>query len=115
MSFGGQSRRPGAGLATWALLAGFGLLAGLGVALYVSLPRLDTTVPPSGAQFVSSLAPVRLNVNRPMDLAAVEAALQITPQRLGNFEWQGQTLTFATYDQRLAAAATMLGFPLFGV
>ena len=28
---------------------------------------------------------------------------------------QGQTLTLATFDQRLAAAATMLGFPLFGV
>ena len=28
---------------------------------------------------------------------------------------EGQTVALATYDQRLAAAAKMLGFPLFGV
>ena len=94
MSFGGQSRRPGAGLATWSLLAGAGLLVGLGLALYVSLPRLAARVPNSGAQFVSSRAPVRLTFSRPMDHASVEAALQLSPPRLGSFDWQGQTLTF---------------------
>src|SRR6266849_4888917 len=94
MSFGGQSRRQGAGLATWILLAGVGLLAGLGLALYFSLPRLDTTLPRSGAQFVSSRAPVRLTFNRPMDHASVEAAVQLSPARPGTFDWQGQTLTF---------------------
>ena len=123
MSFGGQSRRQGAGLATWALLAGLGLLAGLAVALYVSLPQLDTTVPRSGAQFVSSLAPLRLTFNRPMDHASVEAALQITPQRLGSFSWQGQTLTFipsepwplsSTVTLRLDGGRSERGLPLLG-
>src|SRR6266851_3858031 len=94
MSFGGQSRRQGAGLATWVLLAGTGLLVGLGLALYLSLPRLDATAPRSGAQFVSSRAPVHLSFSRPMDHASVEAALQLSPPRQGAFDWQGQTLTF---------------------
>src|SRR5437763_11007033 len=94
MSFGSQSRRQGAGLATWAVLAGVGLLVGLGLALYLSLPRLNTTNPRSGAQFVSSRAPVRLTFSRPMDHASVEASLQVAPPQLGTFDWQGQTLTF---------------------
>ena len=69
-------------------------MAGLGLALYISLPRLDTTSPRAGAQFVSSRAPVRLTFNRPMDHASVEAALQFAPPRQGVFAWQGQTLTF---------------------
>jgi Tol biopolymer transport system component len=123
MSYGAQSRRPGASLANWALLAGAGLLAGLGLALYVSLPRLDSTVPRSGAQFVSSLAPVRLNFNRPMDHTSVEAALQMTPKRLGKFDWQGQTLTFipaepwplsSTVTIRLDGGHSERGLPLLG-
>ncbi len=122
MSFGGQSRR-GAGLATWALLAGVGLLAGLGLALYFSLPRLDTTLPRSGAQFVSSRAPVRLTFNRPMDHASIEAALQVSPARAGAFDWQGQTLTFipaepwplsSTVTVSLAGGHSQRGLPLLG-
>jgi Tol biopolymer transport system component len=123
MSFGGQSRRPGAGLATWARLAGVGLLAGLALALYLSLPRLDTTLPRSGEQFVSSRAPVRLTFNRPMDHASVEAAVQLSPARPGTFDWQGQTLTFipaepwplsSTVTVSLAGGRSERGLPLLG-
>jgi Tol biopolymer transport system component len=120
MSFGGQSRRPAA---TWALLAAVGLLAGLGLALYFSLPRLETTVPGSGAQFVSSRAPIRLTFNRPMDHASVEAALQFSPQRLGLLDWQGQTLSFtpsepwpvsSTVTVTLSGGRSDRGLPLLG-
>ena len=123
MSFGGQSRRTGGGLATWALLGGLGLLAGLGLALYLSLPRLATSTPSSGAQFVSSLAPVRLTFNRPMDHASVEAALTITPPRQGNFDWQGPTLSFipsepwplsSTVTIQLTGGRSDRGLPLLG-
>src|SRR5947209_4447270 len=123
MSFGGQSRRQGAGLATWALLEGVGLLIGLGLALYLSLPRLATTVPQSGAQFVSSRAPVHLTFNRPMDHASVEAALQLSPPRQGTFDWQNQTLSFTPADPwplsstvtiTLAGGRSQRGLPLLG-
>jgi Tol biopolymer transport system component len=123
MSLGGPSRRPGAGLATWAMLAGVGLLAGLGLALYLSLPRLDATSPRSGAQFVSSRAPVRLTFNRPMDHASVESALQLTPAQPGTFDWQGQTLTYipaepwplsSTVTISLAGGRSQRGLPLLG-
>jgi Tol biopolymer transport system component len=127
MSFGGQSRRVGAGLggraATLALLAAVGLLAGLGLALYISLPRLGATVPKAGAQFISSRAPVRLTFDRPMDHASVEAALQISPPRQGSLAWQDQTLTFipsepwplsSTVTVTLAGGRSQRGLPLLG-
>ena len=123
MSLGGQSRRSGVSLGTWAMLAGVGLLAGLGLALYLSLPRLDAAVPRSGAQFVSSRASVRLTFNRLMDHASVESALQLSPSRPGTFDWQGQTVTFipaepwplsSTVTVSLAGGRSQRGLPLLG-
>jgi Tol biopolymer transport system component len=123
MSYSGLSRRPGPGLGTWALLAGVGLLAGLGLALYFSLPRLESTVPSSGAQFVSSRSPLRLTFNRPMDHASVEAALHVSPARAGAYAWQGQTLTFTPADAwpvsstvtvTLSGGRSERGLPLLG-
>jgi dipeptidyl aminopeptidase/acylaminoacyl peptidase len=123
MSYSGLSRRSGPGLGTWALLAGVALLVGLGLALYFSLPRLDSAVPPSGAQFVSSRSPLRLTFNRPMDRASVEAGLHLSPARAGAYAWQGQTLTFTPADAwpisstvtvTLSGARSERGLPLLG-
>ena len=89
MSFGSPYRRSGAGLGTWVLLAGVGLLLGLGVALFFSLPRLTVASPAAGAQFVSSRAPLRLTFSRPMDQASVEAGLQISPAQPGRLRLAG--------------------------
>ncbi|MEP7358996.1 MAG: Ig-like domain-containing protein, partial [Anaerolineales bacterium] len=68
MSLGGSyGRRPGRGLGTWVALAALGLLAGLGLALFLTWPRLLSVSPASGARLVSSLAPIRLTFNGPMD------------------------------------------------
>jgi Tol biopolymer transport system component len=123
MSLGGGGRRTGPGLATWVLVAVLGLLAGLGLAAYLALPRLTQTFPRAGAQFMSSRAPVRLIFNRPMDHASVESAFTVTPARPGSFAWSGQTLTFipaepwplsSTVTVNFTGGRSLRGLPLLG-
>jgi TolB protein len=75
-------------------LAAGGLLAGLALAAFLSLPQVKAVYPAAGAQNVSSRASIRITFNRPMDSASVEAALHFTPEAAGAFAWQGNTLTF---------------------
>ena len=123
MSLGAYGRRPGPGLATWAALGGLGLLAGLALALFLTWPRLAAASPRPGAQFVSSLAPVRLNFTVPMDQASVEAALKTAPGRVGTLAWAGNSLSFtpaepwplsSTVTVSVAGARSQRGLPLLG-
>jgi Tol biopolymer transport system component len=124
MSLGGSyGRRPGPGLGAWAALGALGLLVGLAVALFIVWPRLVSTFPPAGAQFVSSRSPIRLSFNGPMDQASVEAALKTTPGLPGSLAWEGNTLSFIPADSwplsttvtvSLAGARSQRGLPLLG-
>ena len=76
-------------------LAAGGLLAGLALAAFLSLPRVRDFYPAAGAQNISSRAPIRITFNRPMDSVSVEAALHFTPEAAGMFAWQGNMVTFA--------------------
>jgi TolB protein len=87
-------RAPAANLPVLVALLVVGLLIGLGLAAFFSLPRLTAFSPAAGAEFVSSRASLRLTFNRPMDTASVEAALSTDPPMAGAFEWQGSALTF---------------------
>lgn len=75
-------------------LAAGGLLAGLALAAFLSLPQVKDFSPAAGAQNVSSRASIRITFNRAMDSASVEAALHFTPEAAGTFAWQGTTVTF---------------------
>jgi TolB protein len=106
-------------------LAAGGLLAGLALAALLSLPQVKDVSPASGAQNVSSRAPVRLAFNRPMDSASVEAALHFEPETAGAFAWNApqNTLTFTprepwpvggTITATLGGGRSRGGLPLLG-
>jgi Tol biopolymer transport system component len=124
MSLGGSyGRRPGPGLATWAALGGLGLLAGLGLALFLAWPRLAAASPQPGARLVSSRSPIRLSFNVPMDQASVEAGLRTDPGRVGRLNWEGNSLSFSpaeawplssTVTVSLSGAHSQRGLPLLG-
>ncbi len=71
-----------------------GLGVGLGLAVLLAWPQLTGFSPIVGATEISSLAPVRLSFNHPMNTAAIEAALRFEPRRAGGFDWEGNTLVF---------------------
>jgi len=102
-----------------------GLLAGLALAAFLSLPRLTAVSPAAGAQNVSSRAPIRLTFNRPMAPASVEAALHFTPEAAGAFAWDAAqaALTFTPREPwpaggvvtaTLAGGRSRGGLPLLG-
>ena len=106
-------------------LAASGLLAGLALAAFLSLPQLKTVSPAVGAQNVSSRAPIHLAFNRPMDSGSVEAALRFTPEATGTFVWDAahNTLTFTprqpwpvggTVTAALTGGKSRGGLPLLG-
>jgi Tol biopolymer transport system component len=75
-------------------LAVVGLVAGLGIAAYLSLPRIVEVSPAPGAENISPRARLRIAFDRPMDPASVESAFQIDPPTAGEFSWEGNTLVF---------------------
>jgi Tol biopolymer transport system component len=75
-------------------LAVLGVIAGLALVAFFSLPRLSLFSPTAGAQNVSSQAHLQLTFNRPMNQASVETALQMTPPLPGAFAWEGNSVTF---------------------
>lgn len=81
-------------------LAVIGLAAGLGLMAFLSLPHLVQVDPTPDAQAVSPRARVRLRFDRPMNSAAVAAALQIEPATPAEITWSdgGRTLTFTPHD-----------------
>ncbi len=114
--------RRGGCSSVWLVLAG-GLLLGLAVAAFVSLPRLTVVSPPRGAALVSAGAPIRLTFNAPMDTAAVQAALHLSPDVAGATTWEGNTLVFrpaqswplsSTVTVQLAGGRSQAGLPLLG-
>ncbi|MCC6189461.1 MAG: PD40 domain-containing protein [Anaerolineales bacterium] len=107
----------------WAGLGSLGLLLGLGLAAFVSLPRLTAVYPANGTTQVSARAPIKLEFSRPMDTTSVEQALAITPDVPGRLTWVGNTLIFtpalawplnATINVALAGARSQRGLPLLG-
>ncbi len=118
-----QARRTGSPLSLWLGLGGLGLLAGLAVAVFLALPRLESVSPAEGAQSVSSRAPLRLNFTRAMDPASVEAALSLNPALPGRFTWDRNTLIFTpnepwplggTVALSLNGGRSQRGLPLLG-
>jgi TolB protein len=104
-------------------LGGLGVLAGLAVALLLAVPRVTGLAPAPQDGPASSLAPVRITFNVPMDTAATEAALAITPARAGSIRWEGNTLVFVpgspwplgeAVSVRLAGGRSRRGLPLLG-
>src|SRR5690349_4292339 len=75
-------------------LAVVGIVAGLALAIFFSLPRLSRFTPTAGAQNVSSHARLQLIFSRPMHQASVESALQMSPPLPGVFAWEGNSVTF---------------------
>jgi len=107
----------------FAALAVAGLLGGVGLAAFLSLPRVAVFSPTSGAHDVSSLAPLRLSFNLPMDPASVEAALTVIPAQAGQFSWESNTLIFtpakpwplgAAVTVQLVGGQSLAGLPLLG-
>jgi Tol biopolymer transport system component len=82
----------------WLALACLGGLAGLGMAAYLSLPRLVQVSPAPDAQSLSPRTRIRLTFNQPMNAASVEAALRIEPPVAGAFSWEGSTVSFAALE-----------------
>ena len=78
-------RRSASRLPALLALAAGGLLAGLALAAFLSLPQVKDFSPAAGAQNVSSRAFIRITFNRAMDSASVEAALHFTPEAAGTF------------------------------
>ncbi len=113
-------REPSRGLPL-AALTGLAVLAGLGLAAWLALPRVQSVSPAAEAQNVSRRAPVRLTFTREMDAASIESALSLEPPQPGTFAWQGAALTFTPADPwpadaivtvRLAGGRSQLGLPL---
>ncbi len=124
MSLGSyHSRRSGSPWSLWLVLGGLGLVVGLGLAVFLAIPRLNSVSPADTAQSVSSRAPLRLSFTRAMDHAAVEAALTLTPALPGRFDWNANTLVFTpaqpwplggTVTVSLAGGRSQRGLPLLG-
>jgi Tol biopolymer transport system component len=116
-------RRSSGCSAWWAALAGLGVLAGLGLAAFLSVPRVNAVSPADQSTHVSARAPVRLEFSQPMDAASTEAALALSPDVPGAFSWSGNTLVFTpalawplngTVTIRLAGGRSQRGLPLLG-
>lgn len=78
------------------LMAGIGLVIGLGAMVAFGLPRLQSTAPESGGARagVSARSPVVITFTRPMNHESVESRLRIDPPVAGNFVWSGATVEF---------------------
>src|SRR5689334_23138187 len=117
-----SARRSGGCSSVWLLLA-VGLLLGLAIAAFLSLPRLNTVSPARDAALVSSGAPIRLTFSQPMDTASVQQALTLAPDVPGTTTWEGNTLVFrpavswplsSTVSVQLAGGRSQAGLPLLG-
>lgn len=117
-----SARRSGGCSSLWVLL-GVGLLVGLGLAAFFSLPRLTDVSPARDAALVSAGAPIRLTFNRPMDTASVQQALILAPDVVGATTWEGNTLVFrpaqawplsSTVTVQLVGGRSQAGLPLLG-
>jgi Tol biopolymer transport system component len=118
-----EARRSAAGCLPWALLGGLGLLGGLALAAWLSLPRLDSVYPARGAPAASSRTPIRLTFSRPMDPASVQAGLALDPPLPGQWTVDGNTLIFtpaqgwplgSVVTVRLGGGRSERGLPLLG-
>jgi TolB protein len=118
MRLASPSRRP-----LFFTLLAVGLCVGLGLAAFLALPQLTSFSPAAGASEISSLAPIRLNFNRPMNTATLEGALRFEPQRVGAFTWEENTLIFTPREPwpvggvvtvTLAGGQALSGLPLLG-
>lgn len=110
----------GPALLVWAAA---GLLAGLALAAYLSLPQVTAVSPDPAAPDLSPRTAVRLTFSQPMDTASVEAGLYFEPARPGALSWEGRTLAFTpaeawpeagTVTVTLAGGRSRLGLPLLG-
>jgi len=115
-------RRPPARLPIFIALPVIGLLAGLALAVFFSLPQVTAFSPAAGAQLVSARAPIRITFNRSMDRTSVENALRVAPPMEGAFAWEGNTLIFTHPPWPVESAVTVMlaggrsqrGLPLLG-
>lgn len=98
-----------------------GGLAGLSLAVYLSVPRLTAFRPAEGAQNASPRATIQITFDRPMDQASVESALRLEPALPGAFTWEGSTVRFTPRQSwpvesrvtvTLAGGRSQLGLPL---
>ncbi len=111
--------RPASRLPLVIALVGAGLLAGLALAVTLSLPRLIASAPVAGA-VVSARAVVRLTFNRLMDRASIENAVRLEPSGETHFAWDGNTLIvahpawapFTPVTVTLAGGRSASGLPL---
>jgi TolB protein len=94
MSLGDYGGRRSGGCALWLVVGGAGLLAGLALAAFLAMPRLEAVFPARGAPAASSRTPITLSFNRPMDLASVQAALSVSPAVAGEWMADGNRLVF---------------------
>lgn len=62
-------------------------------------PRVKEVQPTPGSNLVPSTAPIRITFNQPMDRVSVETRLEIDPQIVGNFVWEGNFLSFIPDEQ----------------
>lgn len=77
----------------WILVAAAGLLAGLGLAYILSLPRITLNAP--DAEDASTSATIELHFSRPVVAESVERRLGVEPPLEGSLSWPDpQTLRF---------------------
>jgi len=79
-------------------LAAFGLTVGFLLVAYSAAPRVTGFSPNPDSPHVASLAPIRLQFNRPMDRISVETRFELSPEVPGRTSWEGNTLVFAPLE-----------------
>jgi len=79
------------------LIGAAALTAAIGGFLLFGLPKASALSPQGNS--VSSLAPIAITFNMPMDHDSVESRIRIEPQTPGAFEWSGETVRFAPADK----------------
>jgi Tol biopolymer transport system component len=76
------------------VLVGSGFIIGLLLAGALLAPRVVEFSPGDGAREVPSTSSIRLRFNRAMNRASVESRFSTDPPQSGQFNWDGQELTF---------------------
>jgi hypothetical protein len=70
------------------------VVIGLLITLFAAFAVLIDVSPSPGSERVSAGADIRVRFRVPVDPASAENGLQITPEREGEFTWEGRTLVF---------------------
>ncbi len=101
-----------------------GLFVGLLIVATIAAPRIEQVTPSSDSPHVSASAPIRIEFSRKMDRVSVESRFVVSPEVLGEFSWQGNSLVFkpvepwaagTTVEVSLLAGARSVQFiPILG-